>query len=262
MFRPRVIPCLLLRNKGLVKTVKFQNPTYLGDPINIVRIFNDKEVDELFFLDITATPENKTPPFQLLSEIASECFMPLGYGGGIRTLEDIKKILRLGVEKVSLNSVAVEQPMLVRQAADLFGSSTIVVSIDVKKDFWGRYRVFTHGGRKSTGLDPVKFAQDMDRAGAGELLITSIDRDGTMQGYDLELVRQISETVSVPVVACGGAKTVEDLARAVNQAGASAAAAGSMFVFQGPHRAVLISYPTDETLQGAFHFEDNRYDYL
>jgi len=252
MFSPRVIPCLLLRNLGLVKTVKFKNPTYLGDPINIVKIFNDKEVDELMFLDIMATVENKRPPFKLLEKVASEAFMPLGYGGGIRTLEDIKTILGLGIEKVIINSYAVENPAFIRQAADFAGSSSVVVSMDVKKNRWGKYEVFTHSGRKATGLDPVKFAVEMANIGAGELFLNSIDRDGTMQGYDLALTTRVASAVNIPVVACGGAHTVQDLEAAVKQGGASAAGAGSMFVFQGPHRAVLISYPTSQELKTAF----------
>jgi len=252
MVRPRVIPCLLLRSKGLVKTVKFKDPTYLGDPINIVRIFNDKEVDELIFLDITATVEGQRPSFKLLSEIASECFMPLSYGGGIRDLRDIRTILSLGVEKVAINSYAVENPSFIRAAADRFGSQSIVVSMDVKRSLFGKYEVFIRSGRKATGLDPVKFAAEMARMGAGELLLNSIDRDGTMQGYDLDLVKRVSDAVGVPVVACGGACTVHDLADAIHKGGASAVAAGSMFVFQGPHRAVLINFPTATELAEVF----------
>ena len=249
MIRTRVIPCLLLRNLGLVKTVRFRDPKYLGDPINIVKIFNDKEVDELVFLDITATAENKRPPFGLLEKIASECFMPLGYGGGVRSLEDMRTLFSIGIEKVSVNSYAVENPTFIRAAADLFGIQSTVVSIDVKKNRWGKYEVFTHSGQRATGLDPAKFAADMERQGAGELLLNSIDRDGTMQGYDLDLIKHVTGAVNVPVVACGGAGNVQDLAAAVKQGGASAAAAGSMFVFQGPHRAVLISYPSSKELQ-------------
>jgi cyclase len=252
MIRTRVIPCLLLKNKGLVKTVKFKDPKYLGDPINVVRIFNDKEVDELIFLDITATVENRKPPFKLLSEIASECFMPLGYGGGIRTLDDIREILSLGVEKVAVNSYAVENPSFIRAAADLVGSQSIVVSVDVKKSLFGKYEVMTHSGKKATGLDPVKFAVEMEQMGAGELLLNSIDRDGTMQGYDLDLVKRVSAAVTIPVVACGGARTVSDLADAVKKGEASAVAAGSMFVFHGPHRAVLINFPTPQELRDVF----------
>ena len=250
MIRPRVIPCLLLKNEGLVKTVKFKDPKYLGDPINIVRIFNDKEVDELIFLDILATVENRRPNFELLGKITSECFMPLGYGGGIRTLEDVKQLLSMGVEKIVLNTSAVENPSLIRAAADYAGSQAVVISLDVKKTLLGKYEVYTRGGKKGTGLDPVKFAVEMEKQGAGELFLNSIDRDGTMQGYDLELVRRVADSVTVPVVACGGAGNIQHLAEAI-QAGASAAAAGSMFVFQGPLRGVLISYPAQEELKRA-----------
>jgi cyclase len=252
MFRPRVIPCLLLKNLGLVKTVKFRDPIYLGDPINIVKIFNDKEVDELLFLDTTASIEQKKPPFELIARIADECFMPLGYGGGIRNITDIKKILTLGVEKVSINSYALENPCFIRQAADLFGSQSIVVSIDVKKDWLGRYRVFTYGGKKDTGLEPTRVADQMEGVGAGELIITSIDRDGTMQGYDVNLIKSVADAVSIPVVACGGARNISDLYTGVKQGGVSAVAAGSMFVFQGRHRAVLISYPSADELEKVF----------
>jgi len=252
MLRTRVIPCLLLKGRGLVKTVKFKNPKYLGDPINVVKIFNDKEVDELVFLDITATVENKRPPFSLLENIASECFMPLGYGGGIRTLDDVKTILGLGIEKIAINTYAVENPSFVTEAADFAGSQSVVVSIDVKKNSLGKYEVFTHGGRKATGLDPVKFAVEMEKIGAGELFLNSIDRDGTMQGYDLDLIKRVTGAVNIPVVACGGAGKVQDLADAVKKGGASAAAAGSIFVFQGPHWAVLISYTTSKELKNAF----------
>ncbi len=248
MIRPRVIPCLLLRNGGLVKTVKFKDPKYLGDPINIVRIFNDKEVDELVFLDITATMENRPPAFELLSKITSECFMPLGYGGGIRSLEDVKKLLSIGIEKIVLNTSAVENPALVRAVADYAGSQAVVISMDVKKSLFGNYEVYTRGGRQATGLNPVKFAMEMEGQGAGELFVNSIDRDGTMQGYDLELVRRVADSVQVPLVACGGAGNVQHLAEAI-RSGASAAAAGSLFVFQGPLRGVLISYPSQEELR-------------
>lgn len=250
MIRPRVIPCMLLKGEGLVKTVKFKDPKYLGDPINIVRIFNDKEVDELIFLDILATTENRRPNFELLKKITSECFMPLGYGGGIRDMDDVKQLLSIGVEKFVLNTSAVENPSLVRAAADHAGSQAVVISIDVKKTLFGKYEVFTRAGKKGTGLEPVKFAVDMEKQGAGEIFINSIDRDGTMQGYDLDLIGRVAEAVTVPVVACGGAGNVQHLAEAV-KAGASAAAAGSMFVFQGPLRGVLISYPTQEELKKA-----------
>ncbi len=242
--KPRVIPVLLLQGKGLVKTTRFKNPTYLGDPINVVKILNDKEVDELVFLDIQASVKNTPLQFDLLSRISAECFMPFGYGGGIRKIEDIRTILRLGVEKVVINSYAAESPDFIQKAADLFGSQAIVVSIDVKKDIVGRYRVHTLGGRKNIGKPPEEYAGEMESVGAGEIILNSIDCDGTMQGYDLNLIKSVSEKVSIPVVACGGAGGMDDLVAAVHAGGASAAAAGSMFVFQGRHRAVLISYPS------------------
>jgi cyclase len=249
MIQSRVIPCLLLQYKGLVKTVKFKNPKYLGDPINIVRIFNDKEVDELVFLDITATVENRPPSFDLLRNISSECFMPLGYGGGIRNMQDVKQLLSSGIEKVILNTSAVGNPSLIREAADHAGSSSVVISIDVKKNLLGRYEVHTRSGKKKTGLDPVRHALEMEKLGAGEILVNSIDRDGTMQGYDLDLIRMIADSVNIPVVACGGAGNLNHLKEAIKQGHASAAAAGSLFVFQGPLRAVLISYPAPQELK-------------
>ena len=252
MLSTRVIPCLLLRNQGLVKTVKFKDPKYVGDPINAVRIFNDKEVDELLFLDITATNERKRPPLKVIGEIASECFMPLAYGGGIRTLDDIREIFTVGVEKVCINSYAVEDPSFIAKAADIFGNQSIVVSIDVKKGLFGKYEVFTHGGRSNTKLDPVEHAVRMEQMGAGELFINSIDRDGTQQGFDIELVRKVASAVRIPVIACGGAGTVAHFREAVKQGGASAVSAGSMFVFHGKHRAVLITYPGQEELERLF----------
>lgn len=248
MLKPRVIPCLLLKNNGLIKTVKFRDPKYVGDPINAVKIFNDKEVDELVFLDITATAENRRPNFGLIADIASECFMPFGYGGGVRELDDMNELFNLGVEKVIINSYVLRDPSFIRRAADLFGSQSVVVSIDVKKNLFGRYEVYEHGSGKNTKLDPVQFARDMEAAGAGEVFLTSVDRDGTMQGYDIELITKVSQAVSVPVVACGGAGKLEDFQQAIKLGGASAVAAGSFFVFHGRHRAVLITYPGPEEL--------------
>jgi cyclase len=252
MLTTRVIPCLLLKNQGLVKTVKFKDPKYVGDPINAVKIFNDKEVDELLFLDITATIERKAPPLKVITEIASECFMPLAYGGGIRSLEDVRQIFTVGVEKVCINTHAVEQPEFIRQAADIFGSQSIVVSIDVKKSLFGKYEVHTNSGTKNTKLDPVEHAVRMEQMGAGELFLNSIDRDGMQQGFDIELVRKVASAVRIPVIACGGAGTVAHFREAVKGGGASAVSAGSMFVFHGKHRAVLISYPGQDELKKAF----------
>ena len=249
MLMTRVMPCLLLKNGALVKTVKFKDPGYIGDPINAIRIFNEKEVDELIFLDITATIEKREPPYKVLSEIASECFMPVTYGGGVRDLETIHRILSLGVEKIAINSYAVENPDFVRAAADKYGSSTIVVSIDVRKKKFDRYEVFIHGGRKDSGLDPVKFAVKMEQMGAGEILLTAIDRDGTQEGYDIELIKSVTSAVGVPVIACGGAGKIDDFRAAVKEGGASACAAGSMVVYFGRNRAVLINFPEHEKLE-------------
>lgn len=243
MLTTRVIPCLLLQNHGLVKTVRFKDPKYVGDPINAVKIFNEKEVDELVFLDISATAEKKRPNFAKIEEIAGECFMPLAYGGGINSLDDIKTVFSLGVEKVVINSYAMEHPEIIRQAAELYGSQSIVVSIDVKLNLFGRYQVVTHSGTRKTGRDPVQVAVAMTAAGAGEIFLNSVDRDGTLSGFDIDLIRSVTSRVDTPVIACGGAWTLDHLEEAVKKGGASAVAAGSMFVFQGKHRAVLITYP-------------------
>ena len=249
MIRPRVIPALLLKGQGLVKTVKFKDPKYLGDPINVVRIFNDKEVDEIVLLDITATPQNRGPQFEVLKDIASEVFIPLAYGGGIRSMEDVSTLLGIGIEKLIMNTSAVENPSLIRDTADHAGSQAVVVSMDVKKNFLGKYEVFTRCGQKKTGLDPVRHAMEVEKMGAGEILLNSIDCDGMMQGYDIELVRSVADAVKVPVVACGGAGNLAHVAEVIQQGHASAAAAGSMFVFQGPLRGVLISYPSPKELK-------------
>ncbi|CAL7963043.1 putative imidazole glycerol phosphate synthase subunit hisF2 [Gammaproteobacteria bacterium] len=251
MIRPRIIPCLLLRNNGLVKTVKFKDDIYVGDPINTIKIFNDKEVDELIFLDIDATILGKKPPFKLIEKIASECFMPLCYGGGIRSVEDAKELFNIGVEKISINSLAISDLNLIAKIASIFGNQSVVVSIDVKYSLFNKPKVFSYSNKKTTNLDPEVFAIQAERAGAGELLINSVDRDGKMCGYDLELIGKIANSVSVPVVALGGAGQVEDFRKAI-QAGASAVAAGSLFVFHGKHHAVLINYPSDELLNNIF----------
>jgi imidazole glycerol-phosphate synthase subunit HisF len=252
MLKTRVIPCLLLKEGGLVKTIKFKHPSYVGDPVNAVKIYNEKEVDELLFLDIMATLERREPPLKMIAEIATECFMPFGYGGGLRSIEDIREIFRLGVEKVAINSYAVENPDFIHQVSEVFGNQSIIVSIDAKKNWLGRYEVFIEGGRRSTGLDPVRFATLMEKKGAGEILINSIDRDGTMSGYDLGLIKSISQAVTIPVIACGGAGTVEDFSAAVKKGGASAVAAGSKVVYQGRNRAVLINFPARDELERVF----------
>lgn len=249
--RVRVIPALLLRQTGLVKTVRFQDPVYLGDPRNVVKIFNDKDADELALLDITATPEDRGPRLDLVEEICTEAFMPVAYGGGIRTLEQVRALIALGVEKVILNTAAVETPQLVADAARELGKQSVVVSIDVKRAWLsGKPQVYIRGGRRNTGLHPAAHARRMQELGAGEVLLNSIDRDGTMAGYDLPLITEVARAVSVPVIACGGAGSVQDFRLAVG-AGASAVAAGSLFVFQGKYRAVLISFPSEQELRQA-----------
>jgi cyclase len=244
-----VIPSLLLKDQGLVKTVNFKNPKYVGDPINAVRIFNEKEVHELVFLDITASIEKRSPRFDIISNIASECFMPLGYGGGIKTLEQAKKLFGLGVEKIIINSYAIENPLFIRNLADMVGSQSVVVSIDVKKNFFGKYETYVLSGTTKTPWDPISWAQEAERLGAGEIILNSVDRDGTMKGYDISLIKNVSGSVNIPVVACGGAGTVNDFSTAVYEGGASAIAAGSMFVYYGKYRAVLINFPDDEELK-------------
>ncbi|HVK54017.1 MAG TPA: AglZ/HisF2 family acetamidino modification protein [Burkholderiales bacterium] len=251
MIQSRVIPCLLLKGCGLYKTIKFKNPVYIGDPINAVRIFNDKGVDELVILDIEASLTQRGPNFELIADIASEAFIPLCYGGGVRSIDDFTRLFKLGVEKVSLNSAAVNTPDLIESAAKKFGRQSIVVSIDAKKTLLGRYETYINSGRENAKMDPVAAAKRAEELGAGEILLYAMDRDGTMQGLDIPLINRVTEAVSIPVVASGGASSLKDIAAAVHQGGASAVAAGSMFVFQGKHKAVLITYPTEEEIAAA-----------
>lgn len=244
----RVMPCLLINNNRLVKTVRFKNPDYIGDPVNAIKIFNEKEVDELIFLDISATIEKRSPPFQSISDITNECFMPVTYGGGISSIDDMRKIFHSGIEKISINSFAVSNPGFIKSAAKEFGNQSIIVSIDVKKDFFGRNSVYSHSGTKKGNLDPVQHAINMEQCGAGEILLTSIDREGSMTGYDLELIRQVSKSISIPLIAHGGAGSVEHFQQAVD-AGASAVAGGSMVVYQRKNKGVLINFPSQAELQ-------------
>lgn len=256
MLSVRIIPSLLLKDRGLVKTIAFKNSRYVGDPINAVKIFNEKEVDELVFLDITATKEQRGPHFEMIADIATECFMPFGYGGGITHLNEINQLFQLGVEKVILSTHAYDDPGFVQEAANRFGSQSIVISIDVRRNIFGRYYVYTHNGEQNTKMDPVEFARRMEDMGAGEIILTSIDRDGKMSGYDLDLLRRVSQILSIPVVARGGAGKIEDFTAAVTKGGASAVTAGSLFVFYGKHRAVLINYPDIQELERSFqHLE-------
>lgn len=251
MLRTRVIPVLLLAGRRLVKTVKFKNRIYVGDPINTVKLFNDKEVDELVIVDIDATVGDKEPDYEYIERLAGQCFMPLAYGGGIRSAEQARRLLAIGVEKVIVNTAAVVDPNLISSIAQDAGSQSVVVCIDVKKNWLGKYEVKTAGGTQGAGLDPVAFAVEAVQRGAGEVIVNSIERDGTQSGYDLELIARVASAVNVPVIACGGAHTLGDFSAAV-QRGASAVAAGSMFVFHGPHRAVLINFPKASELEKAF----------
>jgi cyclase len=245
MLRNRVIPVLLIDSGRLVKTFRFRRPEYLGEPLNAVRIFNQKETDELIVLDISSGRQDSGPDMSMISNIAGECFMPLCYGGGISSLDHIAALIRSGIEKVSINT----HSPIIRDAAREFGSSTIVASVDIKKDFFGRYRVFTRGRLLQKVKDPFDFMRSLESDGVGEILLNNVDLDGTMQGYDLELIAKASEAVSVPIVACGGAGTLRDMALAL-QAKASAVAAGSFFVYHGKHRAVLIQYPEPTEIDG------------
>ncbi|HEX7892063.1 MAG TPA: AglZ/HisF2 family acetamidino modification protein [Ramlibacter sp.] len=247
MLKPRVIPCLLLRGPGLYKTVRFAEPKYVGDPVNAVKIFNEKEVDELLLLDITATADKREPNYDLIGDIAGECFMPLGYGGGVGSIEQIRRLHRMGVEKVSLNSAAFRDRRFVEESCDVFGSSSIVAAIDVKKTLFGKHEVWIDDGRTNTREDPVRYAEQLAALGVGEILVNSVDRDGTMGGYDTAMLKKVAAAVDTPVIACGGAGSLAHIQEAL-AAGVSACAAGSMFVFHGKHRAVLINYPTPDAL--------------
>ncbi|MBQ18652.1 MAG: imidazole glycerol phosphate synthase subunit HisF [Planctomycetaceae bacterium] len=247
MSHVRVIPALLLTDRGIVKTVRFDEETYIGCPINAVRVFNANDVDELILLDIQATGQGRRPDPERIREIADESLMPITVGGGLRDIEAVREMLACGADKIVLNSAAIEIPDLVSQCAGRFGSQCIVVSIDARRD-GDRWEVFTRRGTTATGRSPRELAVEMQEQGAGEILINSIDRDGTWDGYDLELVESVATAVGVPVIACGGAGSVEDLGRAVAEGAASAVAAGSLFLFHGRRRGILITFPTREEL--------------
>lgn len=248
MRRIRIIPVLLLNEQKLVKSQQFKDYKYVGDPINAVKIFNEKEVDEIIVVDISATKKHGIPDFKLIQEIASEAFMPLGYGGGVNKLEHIEKLLFSGVEKVIINSKAIQDPGFVEEAAKRFGSSTIVVSIDIKRNLFSKPQVHSGNTKIRLKISPKEFAQQMENRGAGEIFLNSIDRDGTFKGYDIPLIKEISSSITIPLIACGGASNIADFTSAVNHGGASAVAAGSYFVFKGKHKAVLITYPPPDEI--------------
>ena len=245
MLRPRIIPCLLVRDKGLVKTVGFAEPKYVGDPINAVKIFNEKEVDELMVLDIDATVRGHGPDYRMIQNIAAESRMPLCYGGGVKTAEQAKTIVGLGIEKVAISSAATENPGLISQVAEAVGNQSVVLVLDVKARGRGeQYEVWTHNGRVNTRRLPADFAAHAEKLGVGEIVVNSIDNDGRMRGYDLAAVRQVREATNVPITVLGGAGSLEDIGELIRRFGVIGAAAGSLFVFKGPYRAVLINYPS------------------
>lgn len=249
MLRTRIIPCLLLRGESLVKTVRFGKFEYIGDPLNTCRIFNELEVDELAFLDITASKEQRSPNFKILQEITNECFMPLSYGGGITDVATAERIFRIGFEKIVLNTAPFENSQLIPDLAKAFGSQSVIVAIDVRKSILGRWQVCSLSGTVNRKMHPVDWAQKVEAFGAGEILLTSIDREGTWQGFDLDLVKLVANGVGIPVIAHGGGGTVEHIGRVVQQAGASAVALGSMVVFQRQGMGVLVNFPDRYKLQ-------------
>lgn len=247
MLRPRIIPCLLVKNGGLVKTVQFGSAKYVGDPLNAVRIFNEKEVDEIAVVDIDATAKGREPDYTLVKNLAAECRMPLCYGGGIRNVQQVERIISLGVEKVALSAAAIERPLLLAEASERVGNQSLVLVMDIRKTgLFRRYEVFTHNGTRATGISPVEMARRAEALGVGEFVVNSIDRDGTAKGYDLDLIREVREAVGVPITALGGCGSSNHIAQLFKECGIIGAGAGSFFVFKGKYRAVLISYPNPE----------------
>ncbi|OOF18201.1 imidazole glycerol phosphate synthase subunit HisF [Salinivibrio sp. IB574] len=252
MLRSRIIPVLLVRDKGLIKTTKFSDDKYVGDPLNAVRIFNEKEADELMIVDIDATVKDKEPDYQSIEYWASECRMPLCYGGGVKTVEQALKILSLGVEKVALSSSVIERPELIKDIASQVGSQSVVAVLDVKKKLFGGYKVYTHNGKKSTAVNLFSVIKEFEHQGVGEIIINNIDADGTMTGYDTQLVEKLRSQVSVPLTFLGGAGSHQDLKHVIDQYSPIGVAAGSLFVFKGKYRAVLINYPNLEEKNSLF----------
>ena len=249
MLLTRIIPCLLLQEDSLVKTINFKKPGYIGDPVNTARIFNELEVDELTVLDITATNKKKGPNFKILSELANECFMPLAYGGGIRNFEDAKKIFQIGIEKIIINSYTFERPEFITQLAEYFGNQAVVVSIDVKKNIFGKYQVFSNSGKKKQKIAVLDWAKKIEQLGAGEILLTAIHQEGTWNGFDVELIENITEVVDIPVIANGGAANLKDIEKVVKKGNASAVSLGSMVVYQNKGMGVLVNFPDSKKLR-------------
>ncbi len=244
MLRPRIIPSLLIQDNGLVKTVNFKNPKYVGDPINAVKIFNEKAVDELAIFDIDATVLGKEPNYSLIERLASQSMMPLCYGGGVKTVEQAQRIFSLGIEKIALSSAVLQNPKLITKISDRVGAQSVIVVLDVKKKLLGGYEIYTHNGKKGTGINPFKFVEEAQKLGAGEIVINSIDKDGVMKGYDMDLIAKIREKITLPMTVLGGAGSLQDIEKVIDVHGVIGVAAGSLFVFKGPYKAVLINYPT------------------
>tara|TARA_Y100000817_G_C16843568_1_gene539081 strand:+ start:83 stop:865 length:783 start_codon:yes stop_codon:yes gene_type:complete len=246
MLNPRIIPCLLIENKGLVKTVQFSSPKYVGDPLNAVKIFNEKSVDELIVLDIQSTTKNREPNYKMIANIALECRMPLCYGGGIKTKKQALKIFKLGVEKIAISSAAIDNPKIISEIANIVGNQSVVIVIDVKKRRYSdKYEIFTHNGRKKSSRDPIDFAKQAEQLGCGELVINSIENDGLMNGYDRKIINKIRNAISIPMTVLGGAGKLDDIGKIIKEHGIIGVAAGSLFVFKGKYKAVLINYPNE-----------------
>ncbi|MGN5955375.1 AglZ/HisF2 family acetamidino modification protein [Sphingobacterium lactis] len=252
MLRPRIIPSLLIQDNGLVKTVNFKNPKYVGDPINAVKIFNEKSVDELAIFDIDATVKGHEPNYSLIERIANQSRMPLCYGGGVKTVEQAQRIFGLGIEKIALSSAVLQNPKLITAIADRVGAQSVIVVLDVKKKMFGGYEVYTHNGKKGTGINPFQFIQEAQELGAGEIIINSIDQDGVMKGYDFGLIDKAREQTSLPMTVLGGAGSLEDIKKVIDKHKIIGVAAGSLFVFKGVYKAVLINYPTKEEKEKLF----------
>lgn len=250
MLRSRIVPCLLVRNKGLVKTIQFKDSKYVGDPINAVKIFNEKEVDELIVLDIDATKEKRPPNFKMIQDLAVECRMPLCYGGGIKTIEQAKEIIKLGAEKIALSSIIFEDRSRIKEIAEAVGVQSVIAVLDVKKKgFFGKYQVYINNGTKATGKGPISVAKELETLGVGEVVINSIDNDGMMKGYDLKLVELIRDAINLPLTVLGGAGTIQDIKQLIRKYKVIGVAAGSLFVFKGKYKAVLINYPTRDEVK-------------
>jgi len=257
MLRPRIIPSLLYHDKGLVKTVNFKSPKYVGDPINAVRIFNEKQVDELAFFDIDATVLGKEPDYALIEKLANQSRMPLCYGGGVKTKEQAQRIFGLGIEKIALSSAIIQNSKLVTEIAERVGSQSVIVVLDVKKKVFGGYELYTHNGKKATGINPLKLAAEMQQLGAGEIIINSIDQDGSMKGYDMSLIEKVAGVTSLPLTVLGGAGSLQDIEKVIEKHGVIGVAAGSLFVFKGPYKAVLINYPSQTEKNKIFKVDNN-----